>query len=666
MDPKTLKLQEVFKTMSYGENFEDTSQANEWLQSIEIMDKSNDIDNILKGVKPGIYNPEPSKLVKLAQELEKSVTLIGEIEILSRGVLSKDTRKAVESLAQCFYYYASCVENLTRDIAVGVFEDDHPLWLLGLFLAPALASGHTVVLQAGTKFATVITFIFELATKVGIPKDALVLIPSNEGDLQPYLSTEDVSIVALFVDLLNDKYRGINKLHKKILILSPYKTPMLVFDNADLDSAVNSVVEAAWGYQGMIPWSINTVLIQENIFNKFTAKLKEKVASVRLGNGDDKLADISYPSNRTIFENLIKTVDKAKALGIEIFAKETASSHFTPTLIIGSRVDTNNVLTAPVNDGTVTLLPFRSIDEAVNLANNSRQGLGASVWSENIGLINEVARKLKMSNIWINSHGLFSPNLPIVPLKGSGTGYFGGKQGYTEYKYLEMLSEPLYEALKTSFKKVDAINIAIQSGNSASASWSKTTIFNRIKVFVQIADFIKANEKKLGEKLSKLVLENFKTGIETIVFASQEVGSFSQNGFNVTSLKYPKGCLIIEEKNNEVLLLLAALFEGNAVILLTETPETQEFYQEVSKKLPSRLLTVLPYSLDAAKTASQNKELNGYFAAENNAIFATIPLKESNIFSLVTKGREIEQIFNLVRVYKNVWSNIGQSSQCNL
>ncbi|XP_066149483.1 phenylacetaldehyde dehydrogenase-like [Euwallacea fornicatus] len=664
------KIQEAFRSMEYGENIEDTSQAQDWMETMEIIDKSIEIDTILKSTKVSSYTFTRLTLVRLAQELEKNAKLVSQIEILARGILAKDTLPAVQTLAEYFYYYANFTEGGSKDIVVGIFEDDHPLWLLGLFLGPALASGHTIILQTGTKFAAVACFIVNLAIEVGVPKEALILIPANESKLQLYLSHKEVSVVALFVDVFNEKYQGINRFHKKILILSGYKSRMLVFDDCDLDSSIECAIEASWGYQGMLPWAADSILVQENVFQKFVDKLKTRIEALKIGNGDDKHADISYLNNHITRVNFLKSIEKAKFLGIEIFPKGTDGSNvFTPTLSIGSKINTNNVLTAPEINTVVALLPFRNIDEAVNLANNGRQGLGASIWSENIGLLNEVARKLKVGNVWINCHGLVSPNIPFTPLKDSGVGYFGGKQGFAEYNVIKATATSTEADILNSLKDIEEVKKAIKAGKIAMANWERTSPIEKIKITGLIVDFLEKNQKKFSEKLPENWLNSFKANLQFLLRETYHLGNFTQNGFSVNCLKYPRGILVIETRSSieyhPVKLLLAALYEGNSVILLNESPETQGFYKELGQQLPLGLLSVVPFSLDAAATASRHKDLNAYFSREN-MLFESLPLRESKIFECITSELNWEHVFNLVTVIKNIWSNCGQSSRCNI
>lgn len=125
-----------------------------------------------------------------------------------------------------------------------------------------------------------------------------------------------------------------------------------------------------------------------------------QIKETKVGAGNNKMVDISYVGE-TCLSKLNKLIDLAKLQGIEVFQAAEDTNSFTPTLLIGGKVNTNRVLGADEDQdvNVVTVISFRSIDEAVNLANNSRQGLAASVWTENIGTINEVARKLRVRNV---------------------------------------------------------------------------------------------------------------------------------------------------------------------------------------------------------------------------------------------------------------------------
>ncbi|XP_050302851.1 uncharacterized protein LOC126740736 isoform X3 [Anthonomus grandis grandis] len=396
------KLHEVFNTMAYEKKPEDSCKGkdgiNTKLAQLFAEDSMEDISEKLKNHTFSNYEPKRKHLVGLAKELEKNVDVICQIESTSRGILAKDTKKAVDSLAQYLYYYAAFAKKHQFEDAInilGIFKDDHPIWILGLLLGPALASGFHVILQTGLKFASVTSYVLELAVNVGFPKNLILHVCSYTENLKCYHeATNRLTIPVIFANLQSES-KDYGKYN--FLSLIPQKAAMLVFQDADLNSTVENAIEAVWGYHGMLPWSVNTILIQESVFVKFTDKFTKKVEAI-------DSSDIVCPSSEEFLNNQANIVNKANSLGIKVFQKDNNGS---PTIIIGAKVS-QSVFTSEKNDGTVTLVPFRSIEEAVSLTNNRRQGLGASVWSENIGLVNEVARRL---DVGVNYRNMFQDGL---------------------------------------------------------------------------------------------------------------------------------------------------------------------------------------------------------------------------------------------------------------
>lgn len=178
-----------------------------------------------------------------------------------------------------------------------------------------------------------------------------------------------------------------------------------------------------------LPWATGTILVQEDVYTTFLEKMKYKLKNLRLGKGIDKIADISYPIPSEIAK-LEQMISDARAQGIDVYQPHSDDHTFQPTLFIGMKVYNNNVIDDYKNvSPAVTILPFRTPKEAVALANNNRQGLAASVWSENVSLINEITGKLEVGTVWVNSHGVIKPNVPFTTHKFDGAGYIGGSPG---------------------------------------------------------------------------------------------------------------------------------------------------------------------------------------------------------------------------------------------
>ncbi|XP_074028862.1 succinate-semialdehyde dehydrogenase [NADP(+)] isoform X2 [Leptinotarsa decemlineata] len=552
--------------------------------------------------------------------------------------------------------------NQLNGIAVGVFSNDNALTNLGLFLAPALAAGYNIVLQVGTKLAPAAFLIKDLATSVGIPEDAFRLVPSDDCELLPYLSSEKVAVLSLFVDLKSQKYRGINSSGKKILQLSSYKTPVIVFDSADLDSACEGVIASAWGYRSLLPWSTNMILVQENIFPVFLNKLKSKLKSLKIGNSDDKMVDIVW-GGESRSSKLSALVDLAESQGVEIFQTEENSNKWCPTLFIGGRVQMNRVLTSDCQEADdVTVLAFRSIDEAVNLANNTRQGLGASIWSENVGVVNEVARKLKVGNVWVNSsYGSSTPAVAICPVKESGVGYFGGKEGFLEYVEPEIQSvNPVRKASSNASISVASI---IESARRSQENWSKVPKIEKSKIFQEYAEYLD-NQKSNKSNLSDWIVSTIDDIYESLKDSYRETPNLTSS-YNLNTLTEPRGVVAIDISQSENRkLIFTALYQGNAVLLFSKSTCSSEFLTKLCSLLPRGVFSIVPYSLEAVKNISVNKCVNVYFGNDINSVFGCLPIAESTVFTKVSD--EWSDIHRKVTVLKNIWTDIGKSSSCNL
>ncbi|XP_018580223.1 aldehyde dehydrogenase family 8 member A1 [Anoplophora glabripennis] len=713
---KNTSIQEIFHKMDYGESYEKVDEAIEWIKNKESsffanIEKSTESVNGTKvELKNRIneemlcaqYVPEAETvkkilsksngkvkwidisafqrttlLNKLAAEIEKSAGVLSQLEIVCRGILGRDTRSnAILLLAQYFYYYSNFAMKYGHEnpnwkpegVAVGVISNENVLSNLGLILAPALASGYNVVLQVGTALFPTVAFIIELAKKVGIPEQVIRLIPSDDGDLQPYLSSENVSLLALLVDLNNEKYVGSNILNKKILNLSSNKIPVIIFDNADLDSACTSIIDAAWGYQGLLPWSVNTIIVQENVVDKFLSKLKTEIHATKVGLGNNKLVDISS-TGESSFNKLDKLIKSAKDQGIEVFQATENLKSFTPTLFVGGKVSTNRVLSADEDQdaNVVTVIAFRSIDEAVNLANNSRQGLAASVWTENVGIVNEVAKKLRVNNVWINSHGLTAPEIALCPVKDSGTGYFGGKEGFYEYVQVKKTTDsPTTSNAPTKISSSQASFVSF--AKKSQENWSRLSKLNKSKIFQKFAEYVESNKKELGASMTSVFLDEWIAEIFQCVTETNNSNTTTQADYNVVSAREPRGVIAIENEVEyelkNIRLILTALFEGNAVILLTNSTNSLTLYNELSTRLPTAVFTVLSYNLNNIQIISAHKELGAYFGEGVNAVYSALPLRDSKIYTNVSNNWN--DVYRKVTFSKNVWSNIGKSSTCNL
>ncbi|XP_072393857.1 putative aldehyde dehydrogenase AldA [Diabrotica undecimpunctata] len=702
MEPAKVKnkIGEIFNNMAYGPNFEDTKLAIEWLKTKQssffayIKKPTEELNGtpllLLSAIKQEhlctinvpdidtvktileqeekswkVVNPlEKTKIInKIGLEIERKAELFAQLEILTRGILAKHTKsKATTLLAQYFQYYSAfafCSDEEFKvkecGIAVGVISNDNYLPHLGLFIAPALAAGHNIVLQIGSQLAPAAFLLQEIALSVGLPEGTLRIIPSDDGELVPYFTMDSVKIISLFVDLNNDKYRGFHNHNKHLIVLSTYKTPALIFDSADLDAASEGVIDSSWSYQSMLPWSTDTILVQENIFPMFLTKLKSKLTTLEVSTADNKSARISINLNNTSQLNDLNNIMKqAKLQGIEVFRATDKSDVWNPSVLVGGQINHNALGSKDGQSNVITVVAFRSIDEAVGLANNSKQGVWASVWSDNANLINELTRKLKISNISVNGSYELSPEVVISPTKDSGMGYFGGKEGFMEYSSGPIVSKCTKLGRSDSVANVDSI---VNTAKKAQESWQKIPSIQKQKILQDFAE----NLSPL--KSSEWVNDLLKSVYKTIHNPSSSNPTSILCGYNLASIREPRGLIVIDVcqcKNAE--LIITSIYEGNSLIVLSDDSSNSEL-KLLSSKMPNGVLSVVPHGTNILEKLSKNEKISCYFGDDCQKIFASLPLRDSKKY--INTPIQMKDFYSKTGIIKNILSNIGKSSTCN-
>ncbi|MCB1444336.1 MAG: aldehyde dehydrogenase family protein, partial [Rhizobiaceae bacterium] len=310
--------------------------------------------------------------------------------------------------------------------------------MLAWKVAPALALGNTVVLKPA-EFTSLTALLFaELASAAGLPPGVLNVV-TGEGETGAMIVEHDGIDKIAFTGstevgrIIREKTAGSGK---SLTLELGGKSPFIVFDDADVDGAVEGVVDAIWFNQGQVCCAGSRILVQEGIAEKFHARLRRRMQTLRVGSPLDKCIDmgaIVAPVQLRRIETLVKQgVDE----GAELYQSEIelpkGGSFFRPTLLANVQ-PTSVVATEEIFGPVAVSMTFRTPDEAVQLANHTRYGLAASVWSETIGLALHVAARLQAGIVWVNATNLFDASAGFGGKKESGFGREGGKEGAYEY-----------------------------------------------------------------------------------------------------------------------------------------------------------------------------------------------------------------------------------------
>jgi aldehyde dehydrogenase (NAD+) len=386
-------------------------------------------------------------LYALARHVQKHARLLAVLESLDNGKSIRETRDLdVPLVARHFYHHAGWAQlrddEFPGHVPVGVCAQiipwNFPLLMLAWKVAPALAAGCTVVLKPA-EFTPLTALAFaELALEVGLPAGVLNVVTGDGATGQALVDHPDVDKLAFTGStevgrLIRERSAGSGK---KLSLELGGKSPFLVFDDADLDGAVEGVVDAIWFNQGQVCCAGSRLLLHEPIADAFVRKLKARMETLRMGPPLDKAIDmgaIVAPVQLQKIEALVQQgIDEGATCHRPSWAVPSEGLFYPPTLF--TDVDPASTLAQVEIFGPVLVTTtFRTPAEAVEIANHTPFGLAASVWSESLSLALDVAPKLQAGVVWVNATNLFDAAAGFGGYRESGFGREGGREGMHEY-----------------------------------------------------------------------------------------------------------------------------------------------------------------------------------------------------------------------------------------
>ncbi len=386
-------------------------------------------------------------LYALARHVQKRDRFLAVLESMDNGKPIRESRDLdVPLAARHFYHHAGWAELIETEFPgmgpVGVCGQiipwNFPLLMLAWKIAPALAAGNTVVLKPA-EFTPLTALAFaEICAEAGLPPGVVNIVTGDGATGEALVAHPGVDKIAFTGStevgrLIRKATAGTGK---KLSLELGGKSPFVVFDDADLDSAVEGVVDAIWFNQGQVCCAGSRLLAQEGIAERLYGKLRARMEHLRVGDPLDKSTDIGAIVAPVQLQRITRLVDEGARAGATVWRPKTPvptqGCFYPPTLV--TDVEPASMLAEVEIFGPVLVaMTFRTPDEAVALANNTRYGLAASVWSENINRSLEVAAQIKAGVVWINSTNLFDAAAGFGGYRESGFGREGGREGLGEY-----------------------------------------------------------------------------------------------------------------------------------------------------------------------------------------------------------------------------------------
>ena len=386
-------------------------------------------------------------LYALARTVQKHARLLAVLESLDNGKSIRETRDLdVPLVARHFYHHAGWAQLLETEFPgygpVGVVAQiipwNFPLLMVAWKVAPALAAGNTIVLKPA-EFTPLTALCFaELAEAAGLPAGVLNVVTGDGRTGKALVDHPRVDKIAFTGS--TEVGRQIRKSTagsgKKLTLELGGKSPFLVFEDADLDSVVEGVVDAIWFNQGQVCCAGSRLLVQEGVAGRLIPKLRARMEKLRVGEPLDKAVDMGAIVAPVQLERIRSLVDQGVAEGAAMWQPSWAcptDGYFYPPTLFTDVAPAASIAQVEIFGPVLVSMTFRTPAEAVELANNTPYGLAASVWTENINLALDVAPKLKAGVVWINSTNLFDAAAGFGGYRESGFGREGGREGMWEY-----------------------------------------------------------------------------------------------------------------------------------------------------------------------------------------------------------------------------------------
>ena len=483
-----MSLAEKFATMEYGPAPEDSKEALAWLdrhgyrfqhyiggewqapaagEYFDTVDPSNgeklasvaqgsaaDVDAAVKAARAASSkwqaltpHTRARYLYAIARLVQKHSRLLAVLETMDNGKPIRESRDIdIPLVARHFYYHAGWAQLLEQEFpeyaACGVVGQiipwNFPLLMLAWKIAPALATGNTVVLKPA-EFTPLTALAFAgICHEAGLPAGVVNIVTGDGSTGEALVKHPDVGKIAFTGS--TEVGRAIRAAtatsHKRLSLELGGKSPYIVFEDADLDSTVEGLVDGIWFNQGQVCCAGSRLLMQESIAEVLIAKIQDRMSTLRIGAPLDKAIDIGAIVAQVQLDRIRKLVDQGVADGATCWQPQVvlpARGFYYPPTLLSNVHPTSIVAQQEIFGPVLAAMTFRTPAEAVELANNTVYGLAACVWSESINVALHVAAQLKAGVVWVNCTNLFDASCGFGGYRESGYGREGGREGLLEY-----------------------------------------------------------------------------------------------------------------------------------------------------------------------------------------------------------------------------------------
>ncbi len=385
-------------------------------------------------------------LYKLADLVARDAHIIAELETRDTGKVIRETTAVTGYVAEFYRYFAGLADKIegatlpidkpdlevsTRREPLGVVAAIVPwnsqMFLTASKLGPALAAGNTVVIKASEDGPAPLLHFARLIHEAGFPKGVVNIITGYGADCGQVLTSHPLVARVAFTGGPETARHVVRNTAENFAVTTLElggKSPVLVFDDANLDSALNGVIAGIWGATGQSCVAGSRLLIHESIHDAFVAKLAERAGGIKIGHPLDMATEMGPLATKRQLQRAGHLIAQSVAAGATVVcggkALQGAGYYFEPTILLAPTA-TLPCVTQEFFGPVLSVLKFKTEDEAVGLANGTAYAFAAGVFTQNLGRAHRLAKSLRAGVVWVNTYRAVSP---IVPFGGNGhTGY---------------------------------------------------------------------------------------------------------------------------------------------------------------------------------------------------------------------------------------------------
>ncbi len=423
-------------------------------------------------------------LCKAADLIEERAEALAVAETNSMGRVYKETRyDDVYAASESFRYYAGIIRELKGEAAAGngdliSMTLREPLGVCAVIapwnysmgtavagMAPALAAGNTVVVKPSSLTPVTISMVFQIMEEAGFPKGSINLVLGPGDELGTALAeSEDVAKITFTgsTDTGKKIVRNSGKSLKRCAMELGGKSPFIIFDDADLDAAVDRLMFGVFLSQGQVCVSGSRLLVQETAYEKVTAMLKDRIPKIRIGMPLDPETEFGPLVSEGQMKNVLDYIESGKAEGAQVLIGgnriidgDFAKGYFVAPTVFVQCTPEMRIVKEEIFGPVLTVQTFKNEKEAIDLANSTRYGLAGAVFTSDLSRALRVSSQVNTGMLWVNTFMENTPSIPVSPHGQSGLCLDGGIPGLEEYTILKQINLKMNPSRTGWFTGVD-------------------------------------------------------------------------------------------------------------------------------------------------------------------------------------------------------------------